>query len=115
MNFYIKTLLSALIIAGVSELGKRTTWVAAILVSLPLISILSLLWIYLETKDVGRIITLSQEIFWAVLPSLLFFVALPFLLKRGLSFYMALGGSVVVMVLGYWGYYWVLRRLGLGA
>ena len=82
MQFVIKIIVSALIIAGVSELGKKYTPVAAILAALPLTSILAIIWLYRDTKDVEKVSNLSTGIFWAVLPSLLFF--LPFLLKSGI-------------------------------
>ena len=113
MEFLTKTIVSALIIAGVSELAKRFIPVAAILASLPLTSILAMIWLYRDTKDVQRISNLSTEIFWAVLPSLLFFLCLPFLLKVGIKFPWALAISGGIMFLGYTIYAFVLGRFGI--
>jgi len=113
MEFVVKIIVSALVIAGVSELAKRFVPVAAILASLPLTSILAMIWLYRETKDVQRISSLSTGIFWAVLPSLLFFFVLPFLLKSGMRFPWALLISSGVMFLGYTLYVLVLGRLGI--
>jgi len=113
MEFLIKIILSGLIIAGVSELGKRYIPIAAILASLPLPSILAMIWLYRDTKDPQKVASLSTGIFWAVLPSLLFFVVLPFLLKSGIRFPWALFISCGTMFLGYAAYAVVMGRFGV--
>jgi len=113
MEFLTKTIVSALIIAGVSELAKRFIPVAAILASLPLTSILAMIWLYGDTRDAQKISSLSTGIFWAVLPSLLFFLVLPFLLKSGIHFPWALLISCGIMFLGYTIYAVVLARFGV--
>ena len=55
MYFIVKIFTSALVIALVSELSKKSTFLSAFLVSLPLISILSFIWIYLDTKDPNKL------------------------------------------------------------
>jgi hypothetical protein len=113
MYFLIKTLITALVIAGVSEIAKRWTPVAAILASLPLTSILAMIWLYHDTHDVAKITELSNGIFWAVLPSLLFFVVLPVLLKMGVKFGLAMVLASAIMFVGYTIYVMVLRKLGV--
>lgn len=115
MYFLIKTVITALVIVGVSEIAKRWTPVAAILASLPLISILSMIWLYHDTHDSTKIIALSNGIFWAVLPSLLFFIALPILLKAGVKFGFAMVFASAVMFVGYTIYVAVLRKLGISS
>jgi hypothetical protein len=101
MYFIIKVLLSALIVAAVSEIAKRSSSMGALLASLPLTSLLAMIWLYQETKDASRVAELSGDIFWLVLPSLLLFVALPLLIRRGMSFYPALLLSAACTVAGY--------------
>lgn len=113
MQFFIKVLLSALIIAGVSELGRRYSLFAAILASFPLTSILAIAWLYYGTRDTGQVIQLTESIFWVVLPSLVFFLVLPLLLKAGVSFLPALLVSSAVMVVTYWLYMLLLTQLGV--
>jgi hypothetical protein len=84
--FLVKTFITAIIIAGISELTRRYTLWAALLASLPLTSILAFIWVYVEQKDQQKIIELSYSVFWLVIPSLVFFLALPLLLKQGFSF-----------------------------
>lgn len=86
MYFALKVLISAAVIAGASELAKRSSLLAAVLVSLPLTSILALSWTYWDTRDSAKVAELSHGILWAILPSLLFFLVLPQLLKAGLGF-----------------------------
>ena len=77
MYFTLKVLITALIVAGVSELSRRHTLMAAALASLPLTSILAFIWTYYETRDLKAVVELSGSIFWLVIPSLLFFVMFP--------------------------------------
>jgi hypothetical protein len=111
--FLLKVLLSAVVIAVVSELGKRFTLLAAILASLPLTSILALTWLWVDTRDEQPIIDLSVGIFWAVLPSLIFFLVLPVLLRAGLGFPAAMLLSCLVMAASYGIYALLLRQLGV--
>ena len=109
----IKVLISALLIAGVSELGKRSSLISAILASLPLTSILAMIWLYWDTGNTQKVSELSIGILWAVLPSLLFFAVFPVILKAGLKFEFALLLSCGIMFLGYVVYVFVLKKFGL--
>jgi hypothetical protein len=104
MGFVIfKTLLSAAIIAAISEIAKRSPAFAALIASLPLISVLGMLWIYQETSDVQRIATHAEATFWLVLPSLPMFLLLPAMLRNGMGFYLALALNCVLTALLYFG------------
>ncbi len=109
--FVIKILITALVVAGVSELSRRYNILAALLVSLPLTSILAFIWIYFDTQDNSKIIELSYSVFWLVLPSLAFFLILPLLLKHGLSFWLAMIVSMSVTALLYSGTIWIYNLL----
>lgn len=108
-----KTLVSAVAITVVSELGKRSTTLAAILAALPLTSVMVLTWLYLDTKDVEKVSELSTGIFWALIPSFLFLLSLPWLLRHGVRFMIAMPLACLVMAVGYAGYVWVLRGIGV--
>lgn len=112
MQFLIKVLVSALVIAGVATLARRYTIAAALLASLPLTSLLAIIWLYADTRDTGKVITLTYSIFWAVLPSLLFFIALPLFL-RIISFVPALLAACAVTMAGYGIYVVIVGRLGI--
>jgi hypothetical protein len=97
----LKVLMSAIIIVVTSELAKRDGWLAAFFVSLPLVSLLAILWLYVDTRDLDKIATLSTGIFWLVLPSLTFFAVLPWMLKEKFSFWPSLVVALIVMFVCY--------------
>ena len=115
LRFTIKVMISALLIAGISEVGKRVSWIAAILASLPVTSILAMTWLYWDTRDPVKVSELSYGILWAVLPSLLFFWVLPLLLKMGMRFPAALPLACLIMFIGYTGYVFLLKRFGINS
>ena len=101
LYYLIKLVMSALLIVAVSELAKRQPAWAGALASLPLVSLLAIVWLYVDTRSTLRVTELSLSIFWLVLPSLLFFVALPLLLKQGIGFTSSLALAIVAMLLAY--------------
>ena len=113
MQYIIKIILTAIIVIGISELSKRFSSFGAILASLPLTSILAFIWLYRDTKDIAKVTELSYGIFWMVLPSLLFFIVFPFLLKKGMGFGLAILCSSVVMAAFYALYVMILGKCGI--
>jgi hypothetical protein len=111
--YLVKILVSALIIVAVSEMAKRNQGSAALLASLPLTSLLAFVWIYLEGGKSAAIAEMSVQIFWLVLPSLVFFLALPLLLRWGWSFWPSLAASCGVTAVAYLAMLPLLRRLGI--
>lgn len=109
MYAVIKILITAAIIAAVSELAKRSTVAAAILLSLPLTSVLAFSWIYWESRDAGKIAAMSYEVLWFVVPSLVFFLALPGLLRLGVRFLPAMILSSLLVAVLYAVGMWLLR------
>jgi flagellar biosynthesis protein FlhB len=102
LHYIIKILLSAVIITAVSEIAKRSSILGAALASIPLVSVLSIIWFYHDTHNIQQIAELSKNIFWLVLPSLILFIVLPIaLLKWHWPFYPALSASIAIMILGY--------------
>ena len=109
----IKALLSGVIIATVSEVAKRNPAIGAIILSLPLISILAFIWLWRDTNDTEGIASLAQSTFWFVLPTLPMFLVLPALLRGGLGFWAALGFSCLLTILLYAAMVWALGRFGI--
>lgn len=112
-QYLIKVLLTALIVVSITELSKRSTLLGALLASLPLTSILAMIWLYFDTKNLEKITQLSTDIFWVVIPSLVFFIALPVLIKLRFSFWVSLGGSALLTSGFYWIYLKLLKELKL--
>lgn len=114
MIFYVaKTAISAMLIVAISELAKRSSFLGALLASLPLVSVLAMLWLYADTRDTGRISSLSTQIFWLVIPSLVLFAALPVLLRQGFGFYVSLLISMALTVVAYFLLLTVLKQFGI--
>lgn len=99
MGYYLfKLVISSILIVAVSEVAKRSSLLGAILASVPLVSVLAIYWLYLDTKDPDKVVALATSVFWLVLPSLVFFVALPLLLKQGANFYLSMALSLGITV-----------------
>lgn len=113
MFFLFKVILTAFIIVLVSEVSKRSSFIAAVLVSLPLTSLLSFIWIYIESKDLQKISSLSSDVLLMILPSLVLFIALPLFIKWGMNFWISLSLSCVLTALTYTAYVKVLARFGV--
>lgn len=109
----IKALVSGVIIAIVSEVARRSAGLGALIVSLPLISLMGMMWLWRDTHDPERLAAHAQATFWYVLPSLPMFLALPALLRRGVSFWPALGAGCVLTIALYLLMVWIGPRFGL--
>ena len=81
----------------------------AIIISLPLISILSMIWLWRDTANADQIAALSTSTFWFVIPTLPMFLALPWLLRHEFGFWLALGLSCALTSILY-----LLMILALG-
>ena len=102
-----KVIITSLIIVAISELSKRSSFIGALLASLPLVSILAMLWLYIDTKDIEKVSDLANSIFWLVIPSLVFFICLPLLLRKGHDFYLSMAVSIAATA----GCYFILVKL----
>ena len=110
----LKALLSGIMIAVISEVARRSPAFAALIASLPLISVLAMIWLFHETNgDTTRIANHAFATFWYVLPSLPMFLVLPWLLKMGAGFYPALLGVLVMTSLLYLAMIFFLKTFGI--
>jgi|SRR5262245_9574405 len=97
----IKAALSGIIIAIVSEVARRSPTLGAVIVSLPLVSILAILWLWRDTGDVERIAALAQSTFWFVLPTLPMFLLMPAMLRHGIGFWLTLAACCALTFILY--------------
>jgi hypothetical protein len=109
----VKAGISGLLVAAVSELSKRSPAVGAIVLSLPLISILSFVWVWKDTGDAFRIASLAEGTFWFILPTLPMFLIFPMLLRHGISFWMGLSASCALTIALYFVTAQVLATFGI--
>ncbi len=112
-QYVVKVLITAALIVAVSEVSKRSTFLGGLLASLPLVSFLALLWLYLDTKDTAKVAALSTSIFWMVLPSLVFFLALPALMKMKFSFALSFGLATTLMFASSGAMVVILKKCGV--
>ncbi|MCX4186540.1 DUF3147 family protein [Methylophaga sp. OBS4] len=102
MAYYLaKVVITTILIVIISEIAKRSSLIAAVLASIPLVSVLAMIWLYIDTKDVAKVTALATSVFWLVIPSLALFITLPLLLKQGVGFYISLAISIGVTVTCY--------------
>lgn len=114
MGYYaLKVLVSALLVVAISEVARRSTLLGALIASLPLVSLLAILWLHFETGDAAKIAALSAGVFWLVLPSLAFFVVLPLALRAGWTFWPSLSAAIATTVLCYAAMVILLKKFGI--
>lgn len=101
MYFLVKTLISALVIATVTQLSEKMPTGSALIKSLPLTSLLVFFIMKYEGRTDSEIMNMSWDIFYLVIPSFILFIGLPILMGKGLGFYTSMGISVFIMSLGY--------------
>ncbi len=98
LYFVIKALLSGAIVAAVSTIARRYPGFGGLVASLPLVSILGMMWLWRDTHDLERMADHATGTFWFVLPSLPMFLLIPALLKRGVGFWPALSAGCMLTV-----------------
>lgn len=111
--FVLKAALSGFLIAIVSEVARRAPGVGALIASLPLISVLGMIWLWRDKPDAANMAAHATATFWYVLPSLPMFLLIPTLLKRGLGFWPALLAGCALTVVLYSLVTLVAPRLGV--
>ena len=109
----LKALLSGVIIAAASEVARRSSLLGAIIVSLPLTSLLTMIWLWRDTHERDEIADLSWPILWVIVPSLALFVVLPLAL-RSMSFWPALLVACAITAVCYGAWVFAAEKLGVG-
>ena len=109
----IKALVSGILIAAASEVARRWPGIGGLIVSLPLVSLLTFIWVWQDTRNSEKVAELAQGAFWFFLPSMPLFLALPAMLRAGLSFWLAFAIGVVGTAALYALMFWMAPRIGL--
>lgn len=109
----LKAFLSGIIVAIVSEVSKRYPGMGALVASLPLVSVLGMIWLWRDKPDAANMAAHSAATFWYVLPSLPMFLLIPALLKQGVPFWLALVAGCVLTIALYLAMTWIGPRFGL--
>ena len=109
----IKAAISGVIVAAVSEIARRYPGWGGLVASLPLTSLLAMLWLWRDTADPERVAELSVSTIWFFVPSVPLFIALPLLLRSGFGFWATMAICVIGTLALYALMFWAAPRLGL--
>jgi uncharacterized membrane protein (GlpM family) len=107
-----KYLLTAAVVVLVSELAKRADKLGSFVAALPLVTVLALIWLYVENQPQEKIANFSWYTFWYVVPTLPMFLAFPAMLPR-FGFWPALLASVAITTVCFGLFALTLRRFGI--
>lgn len=99
--FWLRALLSGIIVALVAMIARRNPAAGALIASLPLISLLGMIWLWRDTHDAENMARHAEATFFYVIPSLPMFLAIPWMLRQGISFWAALASGCLLTVLLY--------------
>ena len=109
----IKTLITAAVVVAVSEIARRSSLFAGLIASIPLVSFLAIIWLYWETKNSQKIVDLSYSIILMIIPSLTFFIVLPFVMKLQSSFVISMIVATVSTIIAYWLFILLLKKFSI--
>jgi hypothetical protein len=109
----IKALISGVIVAAASEVARRWPGIGGLIVSLPLVSLLTFIWVWMDTRNSEKVAELALSAFWFFLPSMPMFLALPAMLRAGVNFWAAFSISVIGTGCLYLLMFWLAPRVGI--
>ena len=109
----LKAAISGVLIAAASTLAKRFPGFGALIASLPLVSVLGMIWLWNEKPDAENMAAHAGATFWYVLPSLPMFLLIPVLLRSGAGFWGALAAGCALTIALYALTTWLGPRFGL--
>jgi hypothetical protein len=107
-----KAVVSGVLVTLASEVARRSSVWGALIVSLPLISILAMIWLWRDTGDSERVAALAQGTFWLALATLPLFLLFPVLLRHGVGFWLSLAVGCATTVVLYLLTVWLVPKLG---
>lgn len=109
----IKAALSGILIAVISEVAKRYPGFGGLIASLPLVSVLGMVWLWRDKPDAANMASHAEATFWFVLPSLPMFLLIPAMLRHGYGFWLSLAAGCVLTIALYSLMIWAGPRIGL--
>ncbi len=113
MNWIIfKYLLTAGVVVLISEVAKRSDRLGGLIAALPLVTVLALIWLYVENQSSEKISNHAYYTFWYVLPTLPMFLIFPYLLKK-FGFWISLSLSMVITLIIFYIFAKVMKSFGV--
>jgi len=107
-----KYLITAAVVVIVSEAAKRSDRLGGLIAALPLVTVLTLIWLYVEHQPQSKIANHAWYTFWYVVPTLPMFLVFPLLLPR-FGFWPTLAACVVITVVCFGLFALLVRRFGI--
>ena len=107
-----KYLMTAAVVVAISEVAKRSDKLGGLIAALPLITMMSLIWLYLEKQPDEKIANHAWYTFWYVVPTLPMFLAFPWLLPR-LGFWLTLLACALISIVSFFVFALLLKRFGI--
>ncbi len=107
-----KYLITAALVVLISEVAKRNQSLGALIAALPVVTVLTLIWLQLEHQPANRIATHAWLTFWYVLPTLPMFLSFPWLMGR-LGFWPSLTLSAALTSVCFFVVSLLLKRFGI--
>jgi F0F1-type ATP synthase assembly protein I len=109
----LKVLLTSVLVVSASEAAKRSPLFGALIASLPLTSLMAMIWLYADTGDPEKVAALARGIFWLLLPSLVLLLVFPLLLRKGYAFAPSLALSIALTAAAYFAMLALLKWAGI--
>jgi hypothetical protein len=109
----VKLILSAGIIVVVTRIQLVSDRLSALLIALPLTSLLAMIWMHSGGQTPTRIANHAESTFWFVLPTLPMFLILPWMMRNGWTFWPALAVNCLLTAGFFWATVFILRRFGI--
>ncbi|MEF2148242.1 DUF3147 family protein [Aquilutibacter rugosus] len=107
-----KYMLTAAVVVLISEAAKRSDKLGGFIGALPLVTLLALIWLYVEKQPQAKIANHAWYTFWYVVPTLPMFLVFPYLLSR-IGFWPTLAASVVITLVCFRLFAVVVRQFGI--
>jgi F0F1-type ATP synthase assembly protein I len=98
--FLVKVIVSALVIAVVTEIAKVSTSIGGLIAAMPFITVMSLIWFYTEKKDSILMADFTISVFWGIFPTLLSLLPAIYLFRKGYNFFHVLFISFIFLAIG---------------
>ena len=100
-HYFIKVFISSAIIVLVSEIAKKDNIIGGLIASIPIVSVLSMILLYIDTNNIDKVKALANGILWMIFPSMSLFIILLILINYGIKFYLSLTISILITMVCY--------------
>ena len=111
--FLIKAAVSGLLVALISTIARRYPGWGGLVASLPLVSVMAMVWLYGESREPEKVAALAMSTFWFFLPSMPMFLIIPYMIRSGWSFGTTMVAAIVITMALYAGMNWLAPKLGI--